>query len=142
MITLESVKQTMLDQKRIVDAAEMATFRALSRFGAFVRQRAKTSMRRRKAISDPGEPPSTHLGLIRDNVLFEVERAAKNVVIGPMQLNKSSPMALSALEHGGQTIIMRRGKALEVQVAARPFMQPAFDKELERAPYLWENGLR
>lgn len=142
-LSLESVKASILEQEKILDSAERASLRALARFGAFVRQRAKTSIRPRDKISEPGKPPSSHVGLLRDRILFEVERAAKNVVIGPMLLRgTTSPDALAALEHGGQSLIMDRGQAKSALIQARPFMQPAFDIELEKAPYLWENSLR
>ena len=65
-----------------------------------------------------------------------------NVVIGPMLLNKISPTALLALEHGGTTLIMDHGKPRVINMAARPFMQPAFDEEIKKAPELWKDSLR
>jgi hypothetical protein len=142
MVGLEfkAAQQSILDQQKIVDRMDRASRRALYRFGAFVRQRAKTSLRPRKAASPPGQPPSSHTGLIRDHILFAVE-GTKNVVIGPMFLRRQSDTALSALEHGGTTTIMRHGRPKEITLAARPFMRPAFDKEIKRAPKLWQNTL-
>jgi hypothetical protein len=141
-LSVESVKQNILDRQKVMDAADRASERALSRFGAFVRTRASRSMRPRKRVSDVGAPPSSHSALIRDFILFVVEAALKNVVIGPMLLHKVSPTALSSLEHGGPSLVMRHGKPTPIQVKARPFMKPAFDIEIEKAPKLWENALR
>jgi hypothetical protein len=140
-ISAEALKQNILDREKVMDATERASLRVLTRFGAFVRQRAKTSLRQRKSISDPGAPPSSHLGLIRDHILFVVEPATKNVIVGPLLLHRGSPTALEALEHGGESLIMRHGKPVSITIQPRPFMQPAFDTELEKAPELWENSL-
>lgn len=142
-LDLKAVKQGILDQQRITDAAEKASVKALAKFGAFVRTRARTSIRKRKKVSDAGKLPSSHTGLIRDHILFLVEARERNVIIGPMKLNGTkSPTALRALEHGGPTLIMDHGKPRSVTIAARPFMQPAFAIELEKAPKLWENTLK
>lgn len=144
--SIKAVKTQFFDARKIDNAAERATLRALSKFGAFVRQRSRHSIRKRKGVSEPGQPPHSHTGLLREHIYFVVERAEQNVVIGPAKINKPSPLILQALEYGGNTAIMgrgkERGKLIPAVIEARPVMQPAFDIELKRAPYLWENGLR
>jgi hypothetical protein len=140
-ISAESFQQSIIDQEMVMGRAERASLRVFTKFGAFVRQRAKTLLRQRKSISDPGAPPSSHLGLIRDHILFVVEPATKNVIIGPLMLHRGSPTALEALEHGGESLIMRHGKPISITIQPRPFMQPAFDTELEQAPELWRDSL-
>ena len=145
-MTIEEAKEGFFDWKKVQDSERAASLRALSKFGAFVRQRAKTSMRSRKGASEPGSPPSKHLGLIGDFLFFVVEPEAQNVLIGPAKINKPVPMILEVLEHGGETLIMGRGKdkgkSVPAMIQPRPFMQPAFDIEIQKAPYLWENSLR
>jgi hypothetical protein len=146
-LSVAAVRRSILDQRLVVDKVAQATNRALAKFGAYTRQTAKTMLRPRKGVSEPGQPPSSHTGLLRNNILFVVEPSRRNVVIGPMLLNRVSPTALSALEHGGPTIILRRVRNKEpeaetVNMPARPFMRPAFEREIDRAPYLWANGLR
>ena len=59
-LTLSDAKHAFFDRAGVL-AATTATERAvLSRFGAFVRQRARTSIRSRKTTSRPGSP--TNLG--------------------------------------------------------------------------------
>jgi hypothetical protein len=144
---LAAAKGGFFDSAKVQRSMDANTRRALSKFGAFVRRRAKSSIRKRKGISPAGSPPSSHTGLLRSNIFFVAETEKNNVVIGPILLNGTkSPTALQALEHGGQTLIMGRGKnkgkMVPAIVEARPFMQPAFEIEIEKAPYLWENGLR
>lgn len=140
---MEAVKQQFFDRAKVENAAQRAHLRNLARFGAFVRRRARSSLRKHKAVSKPGLPPSSHTGLIRDRIFFALE-GMQNVVIGPILLNgtKGNGLALRALEHGGETFIERRGQRQKVMIAARPFMQPAFDLEIAKAPQLWENSIR
>src|SRR5262245_37074274 len=140
-LTIEQAKEKFFDSQKIIDAERRATLRALSRFGAFVRQRAKSSIRPRRRASEPGEPPSSHVGRLRDNIFFVVEPDEQNVVIGPAKINKPAPLILQALEHGGETLIMGRGRnkgrMVPAMIQPRPFMQPAFDEEYPKAAYLW-----
>lgn len=139
---LKVMKSGFFDRGRVMRSMSQAKRKSLSRFGAFVRQRAKTSIRKRKGVSAPGTPPHSHVGLIRDNILFALE-GEDNVVIGPFLLNgRSSKGALAALEHGGESLIMQKGKGRRARIAARPFMQPAFEKELPKAAAGFENSMR
>ena len=136
-LSVEVVKEGI----KVLQAAEKASVKNLGKFGAFVRERARTSIRKRKGTSGPGSPPSSHTGLLRDKILFLVEPEAHNVVIGPMLLNKVSPTALKALEHGGASLVITKGQLRAVNIAARPFMKPAFDIELEKSPDLWKDSI-
>ena len=141
-LSLESVKQSIIDRKKVMDAAARLSNKNLGKIGAFVRRRAKSSIRDRKRVSEPGRPPSSHTGLIKQFIFFVVEAYAKNVIIGPILLNRRSPSTLPALEHGGETLIMRHKKPVRISIAARPFMKPAFDAEAKKSPKLWEDALR
>jgi len=80
-------RQMFFDSPRVMRAVDRATRRVLSRFGAFVRQTAKTSIRKRKRISRPGEPPSSHAGLLRAFIYFGYDADRRSVVIGPTPLH-------------------------------------------------------
>jgi len=73
----------------------------LSKFWAFVRQRARTSIRKRKGTSQPGSPPYSHVGLLRKFILFAYEPARQSVVIGPVLLREGSDV-LRLPEQGGR----------------------------------------
>lgn len=139
------IKQLFFDRTPVVRAVDKAKRAVLSKAGAFIRQRAKTSIRKRKGTSPPGEPPYSHLGLLRWFVFFAYEPNTDSVVIGPAKLNKPGE-APRVLEHGGKTLIerRRRGKIVRRRVAieARPFMGPALDKEKASLPALWRNSVR
>lgn len=57
--------------------------RVLSKYGAWVRTAARSSIRKRKRYARPGEPPSSHEGSLRRLLYFAYEPATHSVVIGP-----------------------------------------------------------
>jgi ribosomal 50S subunit-associated protein YjgA (DUF615 family) len=83
MRLLAKVKSSFFDRKIVIDAMDRAARNVLSKFGAFVRQRAKSSIRQRKRASDPGKPPSSHTGVLKDFIFFGYEADRQSVVIGP-----------------------------------------------------------
>src|SRR5690554_2357245 len=71
------------DRVAVIKAITAAERRVLSKAGAFVRKRARTSIRPRKSISAPGRPPHSHQGDLRRSIFFGYEPANRSVVIGP-----------------------------------------------------------
>ncbi len=143
---VDQVKGLFFDRAVVADAMDKTTRRAFSKFGAFVRTRARSSIRKRKRVSEPGSPPSSHSGLLRQFIFFAYDPDRKSVVIGPAKLNSVlSPTAAKSLEHGGESIVRsgrrEHGETRKVLVRPRPFMQPAFEAELPKAAKLFENSL-
>ena len=126
--TLADVKRSFFDADRVLKSMDRATRRVLSKGGAFVRQRAKTSIRYRKDPAPPGRPPSAHkTGMrtktnrktgvtkrqasspLRDLIFFAYDDASKSVVIGPVifpsAARKGTP---PRLEYGGTSPGLRR----------------------------------
>jgi Bacteriophage protein of unknown function (DUF646). len=117
------------DSKEVMRAVDKGTRKALSKFGAFVRRRAKSSIRKRKRVSRPGEPPSSHTGKLKKNIFFGYDRTKKTVVIGATAF--SSTRAQELLEYGGT-----RGKAI---YRPRPYMRPAFSAELKNVNSIFKD---
>lgn len=142
---MSDFKKTFFDAEAVVRALDKASRKALSKFGAFVRTSARGSIRRRKGSSKPGQPPHAHQGDIK-KILFAYDAGSQGVVIGPIRFNKPG-MAPKIMEHGGSVVIERKQKRTgrvtrkTVQVAARPFMAPAFMKELPRLPEQYRNQM-
>ncbi|MCW5769930.1 MAG: hypothetical protein KIT19_14740 [Phycisphaeraceae bacterium] len=143
------VKAMFFDRPRVQKAVSHANRRALSRAGAFVRTRARTSMRKRRGTSRPGQPPYAHEGSLRRMILFGYEPSRETVVVGPVGFRSSD--APNALEFGGRTTVVRRRRTsrrgqrvikTKVRIAARPYMAPALDKERPNLPALWRNSVR
>jgi hypothetical protein len=137
---LSQAKGLFFDRQAVTNAADRATRKVLSKFGAFVRQTARTSIRRRKSISEPGQPPSSHTGLLKRNIFFVFSPEARSVVIGPTLLNKGTD-APRLLEHGDTVVRRRRKRRVRMKYRPRPFMGPAFDKEQQKLPALWRNSV-
>ncbi len=129
---LAQIKKLFFDRKSVLDATDKATRAALSRFGAFVRTRSRTSIRTKKGISPPGSPPYSHRGTLKKGILFSFDPERRSVVIGPTQMGRSGDGA-RVLEEGGTIRVpgLRGGRPLNYQ--ARPYMKPAFDAELPKA---------
>ena len=139
------IKSLFFDRPKVQRAMDRAKRRRLSRAGAFIRQRARTSIRKRKRQSRPGQPPSSHTGLLRRFILFGYDRRSDSVVVGPVGFRRSR--APNVLEFGGRTTVesRRRGERRQkrtVRIAARPYMRPALEKERSQLPAVWRNSVR
>ena len=136
-------KELFFDAKAVTSRVDVATRRVLSRFGAFVRRTAKSSIRKRKRPAPPGNPPSSHTGLLKRFIFFGYEPRKRSVVIGPALLTqRGRGEAPSLLEYGGTASLKRRGRRRSVNYKPRPFMGPAMTKELPQLPSMWRNSLR
>ena len=165
MLTMKigEAKKFFFDTELVQRAMDKATRQALSKGGAFVMRGARKSIKpaKRRQTRDekgrfsfvraegsrPGEPPRSHTGLLRDRIFFaaDLARGNQSVVIGPERISGGGE-APSALEYGGASTVTtgRRGKRRRrvVQIAARPFMQPALEREAPKLPDQFRNAVR
>lgn len=144
-LKVDQFKSNFFDSKKVISALDKASRKALSRFGAFVRTSARSSIRRRKGTSKPGQPPYAHQGDIK-KILFAYDPVQRGVVIGPVRHSGKKGFATKTLEHGGNTVIEKKRKGRvqrqTVHIQARPFMAPAFEKNLPKLPGLWQNSMK
>lgn len=138
--TIRAAKSNFFDRKAVMAAVDKARLRVLSKFGAYVRTTARRSIRKRKRVSDAGSPPSSHTGRLRDFLFFAYDPRSESVVIGPAKLNSTN--APEALEHGGAAAVLSRGRRKTAHIRARPFMGPAFAKELPGFDELWRDSVK
>jgi len=140
------IKEMFFDCKAVRSAVDRTARRVLSRFGAFVRRAARSSIRKRKRASAPGEPPSSHTGLLRRFIFFGYDAGKRSVVIGPARLNQKVGDAPHALEHGGMSTVVEglRGKRRKrkIKIAARPYMGPAFEQEKPKLAAMWRDSVK
>ena len=135
-------KAMFFDRKAVTGAVDRATRKVFSKFGAFVRTTAKHSIRKRKAVSQPGNPPSSHVGLLKKLIYFGYDPGRKSVVIGPTPL-RGTAEAPPLLEYGGTARRRgRKGKNVMATYRARPFMGPAFEAEKPKLPAMWANSVK
>ena len=141
-----AIKGMFFDRAKVCRRVDTATRRVLSRFGAFVRRGAKSSIRTRKRASAPGQPPSSHTGLLRRFIFFGYDPTRQSVVIGPQRLSQKTTDAPHALEYGGTSTVIeglrRRRRKRRVRIAARPYMGPAFEQERPKLPAMWRDSVR
>lgn len=146
-------KQFFFDRQIVIDAVGRAGAKNLSKAGSFIRQSARSSLRRRKRIAPPGEPPSVHTRnpvATLKNIWFVFDPNSKSVVVGPMKLNGSKLQGsdratVPALhELGGTAIVVdrRTKRRRRAKYARRPFMGPAMERELPKFEGLWANSVR
>jgi hypothetical protein len=142
-IGLRQAKAGFFDRPAVQNATDRATNRNLSRFGAFVRTRSRSSIRKRKAISEPGKPPSSHVGTLKKFIFFSFEPTTKSVVIGPTRTSAGGE-APALLEYGGTARFTppRQHRPVTARFRPRPFMTPAFDEEQKRLSPLWRDSVR
>ena len=135
------LRKCFFDTKKVRSVVDAGTRKVLSRFGAFVRQTARRSIRKRKRASGPGEPPSSHTGLLKRFIFFGYDPAAKSVVIGPERLSSKSGEAPSLLEYGGIATIKTRKGRKRARIEQRPYMGPAFEQEQHQLPQMWKDAI-
>lgn len=141
-----SFKKSFFDRKSVTDKLDPALKKALSKFGAFVRQRDKSSLKYRKAAAAPGRPPSAHKTAgfqrkkkskgttskqasspLRELTFFGYDAERKSVVIGPaaFRSKQAGPGVLPAI--------------IEQQ---HPHTGPAFQAELGKVQGDFRNLIR
>lgn len=115
MASLDQLKQNFFDRPLVLRSVDQLMRKALGQYGAFVRRSARKSIRTRKAVSKPGDPPSNRTGLLKDFLFFAYDEATRSVIIGPAKLNMTffnehrKPVkgtVPEVLEYGGQITVL------------------------------------
>ena len=101
-----NVKSMFFDRQAVIDAVGRANVKVLSRAGAFIQRRAKSSIRQRKRVSRPGEPPSSHVGTLRNLIYFGFDTRERSVVVGPTPLGATG-IVPPTLEYGGPAVVKK-----------------------------------
>lgn len=140
--------RTFLNPRRVTSAAERAARRGLSRFGAFTRTTARRSIKQpaknaKTQSSRPGNPPKSHLGFLKNLILWAYDNARQSVVIGPLVKAGRSGVAIRALEYGGTTVLKTREGMKHAYIDERPYMRPAFLIAKERLiPQVFKDAMK
>lgn len=108
------IKESFFDRPKVIASLKKAKRKALSKAGAFVRRRARSSLRRRKQPSAPGSPPSTHSNdPSLKTILFAFQPQSESTIVGPVQFNQvnftveSVTSTVPGLHERGETAIIR-----------------------------------
>ena len=164
------MRKFFFDRQAVAGRMSKANRRALSKAGAFIRRRARSSLRRRKKPSAPGQPPSVHTSdrvATLKNILFAYEPEHESLVVGPVKLNQTTFLGpilgsttVPQVHEFGTAIKVREVKVgkqwrtgakrvkpkqpvrvRSAQYPARPFMGPALEAEQDRIPDAWSGSL-
>lgn len=142
LVSFKAAKGNFFDREAVTKGLDAAARRVLSKFGAFVRQRSRTSIRKKKGTSPPAGPPYSHVGTLRKLIFFGYDREKKAVVVGPV-LSDRPTGAPENLEHGGTADIPQPGgRAVRATIRPRPFMGPALAAELPKLTPMWRDSVR
>lgn len=101
---VQTATKFFLDRASVLEKVEKGKRRALSKFGAFVRRSARSSIRKSKKSAAPGTPPKSHRGDLKRLIFFSLDPEKGSVVVGPVVFPKArpqSPGAPEALEYAG-----------------------------------------
>lgn len=120
------------DERRILVAVQRGGNAALRRAGAYIRKAARNKVSASDKASAPGTPPHTRVGLLKNSLLFGVEKKRQSVVIGPAESMIGT--AMTAHEFGGRYRKRRYPR--------RPLMKPTLEKTTSRLPSLWEKAVK
>lgn len=85
------LKRSFFDRAAVIAALGKARANALSKIGAYLQRRARSSMRRRKKSSAPGTPPSAHSAdpvATLKNIWFGYDDQTRSLVVGPVKINQ------------------------------------------------------
>lgn len=133
------------DRPFVVSKIDEATRRVLSKFGSYVRTRARRSIRSRKRKSaEPGNPPFSHAGQLKNLIFFQFEPENFGVVVGPkvsaVSKRRGRKTVPELLEYGGTALHWRTGKPSVYRKF--PYMEPALRAEAPKFAGLFKDAIK
>lgn len=142
-MSVKVMKSNFFDRQRVIESIDEASRKSLSKAGAYIRQRARSSMRRRKRSSNPGQAPTVREGSLKRLLFFAWDQGSRSEVVGPAGFKNS--MVPEVLEYGGVTTIVRRKNGrlerVQVKIAPRPYMAPALEREKANVPSMFKAAM-
>lgn len=138
---MKELRSGFFDTAAVMASVDKGRRKVLSKMGAYIRTRARSSIRSRKAVSAPGSPPSSHVGTLKKLLYFAYDLQTQSVVVGPVAFGKGEAPGL--LEYGGTTTQRRKtGAGRTVKYKARPFIKPAGDAEAPKFKQLLKDMVK
>jgi hypothetical protein len=161
-LSVGAAQAGFLDRKVVIDAVGKAKAKYFNEAGRLVRKTALKSLVYSDKASSPGQPPHAHksrkftrrsrrtgksrtrnVSFLREFLYYKYDKSTKSVVVGPERLRTTVDAgSLKALEQGGNSTIVDRGKKRRVRIKARPFMGPALAAEAPNLPAIWRDSVR
>ena len=162
------VKSMFFGSESVMRAVDSATRRAMSKFGAFVRRSAKSSLRlaRKMTLADMTPEQREIYGPGRDAKGKVTPAAPKwmwpsvssepgdppKLHIRPLSINPLRKLIFFAYDRFEKSVVIgplrfRTGGAEKLEhgtagYESRPFMGPAMERERSKLPQLWKNSVK
>lgn len=117
-LKINTAKSFFFDAPRVLASVDQATARNLSLAGSYVRKAARGLIRKvgkKGKPSNPGQPPKSRTGVLKDFLFFAYEPSRRTVVVGPAKTNQVffkrsgkpiSGTAPEVLEYGGEISVL------------------------------------
>jgi hypothetical protein len=131
------VEKFFFDKAAVINAMDRKDRAALSKAGAFIRTRARSSMRRTKKSAPKGQPPRAHVGKLKEFLYFSYDPQTKSVVVGPAKFGDGTVPRIQ--EEGG---IAQLPNGKRVRIDPHPYMGPALAAELPNLPGRWGGSIQ
>ena len=120
------------DSDAVRNAVRRGGVKSLRQAGAYVRKAARHAVKKSSRASAAGTPPHTRRGLLRNSILFRVEKHRMAVVIGPAY--EFVGISMTAHEFGGMYRRRRYPK--------RPLMGPTLQKTAPNISKMWADSVK
>ena len=120
------------DAEAVKNAVRKGGVKSLRQAGAYVRKAARHAVKKSPRASNAGTPPHTRRGLLKNSILFGVEKQRMAVVIGPA--HSFIGIAMTAHEFGGT---FRRRK-----YPKRALMGPTLQKTAPQISKMWAESVK
>ncbi|TXH48571.1 MAG: hypothetical protein E6Q97_24500 [Desulfurellales bacterium] len=116
MITLDlrNARAGFFDSEKVVRLVDKANRKNLSKAGAFVRQTARNSIRRRKGSSKPGQAPTNITGTLKRFLFFAYDTGTKTTVVGPAATNQVFFNGAGQPVRGTVPQVLERGGSIQL----------------------------
>ena len=120
------------DSDAVRNAVRRGGVKSLRQAGAYVRKAARHAVKKSSRASAAGTPPHTRRGLLRNSILFGVEKHRMAVVIGPAY--EFVGISMTAHEFGGMYRRRRYPK--------RALMGPTLQKTAPNISKMWAESVK
>ena len=120
------------DSNAVRNAVRKGSVKSLRQAGAYVRKAARHAVKKSSGASSPGTPPHTRRGLLKNSLLYGVEKRRLAVVIGPAYTFVG--ISMTAHEFGG---MYRRRK-----YPKRALMGPTLQKTAPNISRMWADSIK
>ena len=132
------------ESKRLLERMSSSARKALTEQGRYLRTVAQRSISTKGGVSQPGHPPRSITGLLRNFLFWAYDPTAASVVVGPAAFRANATVPCILEEGGDEMAHVKVGTKWQnkvVHIAARPYMAPALVISQQRLPEYWANNL-